>query len=206
LLSSALFSFGLLLAILASIKIESAKTTDVAVAYFTYCLVVVGAFQVWWQEKVTRILERAYLTVKPLGIETYRTKDNVIGLIAFCNSGRLPAKNVSWFLDRGCDTNRRLAHFPVDENHFVGSQIVPPGGEMIKGTGPIQIDDFTNIIASTPQVYVWGVVRYDDGFGTLRTTEFCHRYDCSGVEKDGAGRYIVPAKDGRQHEFGNKAD
>jgi hypothetical protein len=34
------------------------------------------------QEQDTRILQRAYLSVRPLGIETYRTKDYVLGM---CN-------------------------------------------------------------------------------------------------------------------------
>jgi hypothetical protein len=158
------------------------------------------------QSDDTRILERAYLSVKPLGIETFRTKDFVVGMIAIYNAGRLPAQKVTWTLYLEPDTDNKRKIFISKEEDFVGDNIIPAGGEMIKGTGKIEIAKFPDVIANKPQVYVWGSIRYDNGFGKNCTTTFCHRYDVSGVIPDRDGTYTVPAKDGRHHEYGSSAD
>jgi len=173
------------------------------IAIFTIALVWVA----WLQMRTTKIIERAYVSVRPLGTETFRTKDNVIGLLSIQNSGRLPARKISWALYRDCDTDRRRKHFPVKKSDFVGNNILVSGGEIIKGTGPIPIADFSKIIVQKPQVYVWGAIRYHSGFGIWRRTlQFCHRYDVSGVVPDDAGMYHVPATEGRHHEYGNSSD
>ncbi len=63
----------------------SALSTGV-VALFTAALFWVG----WRQIRDTKILQRAYLNVKPLGIVTSTTGD-LIGHVAFKNVGKLPA-------------------------------------------------------------------------------------------------------------------
>jgi hypothetical protein len=146
------------------------------------------------------------LSVKPLGIETFRTKDFVVGMIAIYNAGRLPAQKVTWTLYLEPDTDNKRKIFISKEEDFVGDNIIPAGGEMIKGTGKIEIAKFPDVIANKPQVYVWGSIRYDNGFGKNCTTTFCHRYDVSGVIPDRDGTYTVPAKDGRHHEYGSSAD
>lgn len=47
--------------------------------------------------------------------------------------------------------------------------------------------------------YVWGRVRYRDGFGKLQTTDFCHRYNCEALRD-----HIIAEEDFRIHEHGNK--
>jgi len=59
---------------------------------------------------------------------------------------------------------------------------------------------------------VLGLRRYTllDGFGKLRFTEFCHRYDCRALRAitDGPfqNEYTLVAEDVRAHAFGNDAD
>jgi hypothetical protein len=62
-----------------------------------------------------------------------------------------------------------LEYFPIDDNAFVGKNIIPPGGEMTKGTARIPIVEFTNLLTTKKQFYTWGAIHYDDGFGVVRT-------------------------------------
>jgi hypothetical protein len=53
-------------------------------------------------------------------------------------------------------------------------------------------------------LYVWGAVRYDDGFNNMRTTKFCHRYNWI-VRGQTSGNYTIDKKHARDHETGNDA-
>jgi hypothetical protein len=167
---------------------EILAVATIFIAVFTIVLACVARRQI----TLTKVLERAYISVRPFGIETFRTKDNVVCLIAIRNSGRTPARKVSWVLCRKWDTERRLEKFQINNGDFVGNNIIPAGEEIIKGTGPIEIEEFGKIIKTTPQIYVWGAIRYYSGFGLWHhTTRFCHRYDCTGVTADETGIYTV---------------
>jgi hypothetical protein len=56
------------------------------------------------QERDTKILQRAYLSAEPRGVSTFLAPDDtspgdrVVGHVGFRNVGRLPARNVRWFL------------------------------------------------------------------------------------------------------------
>jgi hypothetical protein len=175
---------------------------------FLTIFTMVLSFVAYRQNKMARIVERAYASINPLGIETFRTKDSVIALIAIKNSGRLPARKISWILRCDWSADRERKRFsPIKREDFVGDNILASGGEIIKGTGPIPIGKFPKIISDTPQIYVWGAIRYHSGFGYRRKTlRFCHRYDVSGVVPDDAGSYRVPATEGRHHEYGNNSN
>jgi hypothetical protein len=63
-----------------------ATVTDFAIAYFTYCLVIVGVFGMWSAEKMTRDSERAHMfpDMKP-----YLSQNNAIQItITPTNNGR----------------------------------------------------------------------------------------------------------------------
>jgi hypothetical protein len=51
-------------------------------------------------------------------------------------------------------------------------------------------------------LYIWGEVRYDDGFGVNRFTKFCHRYHL----RASASGDRIKAKHARYHIYGNDAD
>jgi hypothetical protein len=63
-------------------------------------------------------------------------------------------------------------------------------------------------------LYVWGEIRYTDGFGISRFTRFCHRYgkaalgygDVAGGGGYTAGVPMLLADGMRFHQFGNDAD
>jgi hypothetical protein len=182
---------------------EILAVATIFLAIFTMIL----SYVAYRQNKITRIVERAYVSVSPFGIETFRTKNNVIALIAIKNSGRLPARKISWVIYRDWSDQRRRRNFPIRRTDFVCNNIIASGGEIIKGTGPIPIKDFSDIAAKSPQIYVWGEIRYRSGFGLRRRMiRFCHRYDVTGIVPDDTGVYRIPARDGRHHEYGNEAN
>jgi hypothetical protein len=61
--------------------------------------------------------------------------------------------------------------------------------------------------------FVWGAVRYDDGYGEDRYTRFCHRY---AIASHNRGLYLnrpadkaeclIDADKARYHETGNEAN
>lgn len=60
-------------------------------------------------------------------------------------------------------------------------------------------------------LYVWGEIRYQDGFDKVCSTKFCHRYDHRGIQKVPVGRWyagqdMITAESMRYHQFGNDAD
>jgi hypothetical protein len=79
-----------------------------------------------------------------------------------------------------------------------------PGAAMKIGSTQLPAEVVTKI--STRCVYVWGKVTYDDGFGNLRFTKFCHRYPVEGATGDTARGISIAADHGRYHEHGNDAD
>ena len=87
----------------------------VFVAIFTMVLAYLARRQI----KLTKILERAYISVRPFGIETFRTKDNVVCLVAIRNSGRTPARKVSWVLCRKWDTEQRIKRFQINKTDLL---------------------------------------------------------------------------------------
>lgn len=60
-------------------------------------------------------------------------------------------------------------------------------------------------------IYVWGSVAYDDGFGRVCETAFCHRYNIAAgddavvMSSDRNNRDYIPHWDGRYHQHGNEA-
>jgi hypothetical protein len=54
--------------------------------------------------------------------------------------------------------------------------------------------------------YVWGEIKYTDGFGQQRFTKFCHRYPCQPFELAPDGSKSIDARHARYHEHGNDAD
>jgi hypothetical protein len=114
------------------------------------------------QSMVTRILQRAYVSVEPNGIRLHYNKgDRVVGSVIFRNVGHLPARNVRWYgtmEKRGFSFSDDDQNFPIEEP-FEGKIILPPGAET-----PIEVGLMLTDTLGT-EAYVWGIVNYDDGFG-----------------------------------------
>jgi hypothetical protein len=164
------------------------------------------------QDELTKILERAYLSVEPLGINRYVSQpegppsNKIVGHINILNVGRLPAKVwisenqplIKWDERSDLKEEDLQCGEGVDEVGVLG-----PGGKMPVGTGFIPDDD----MGKTGYFYIWGRVDYLDGFETKkRTTKFCHRYPSLPYELDAEGGKTIDAKHARYHQHGNNAD
>jgi hypothetical protein len=99
-----------------------------------------------------------------------------------------------------------LAWFPINEGRLEGNNVVPPGTRIRKSSQRIsflRIETFKSGIGPRNRfLYVWGVVRYKDGFGKPRFTKFCHRYNMNAE-----ANLSIRRDDARHHEYGsNDAD
>jgi hypothetical protein len=157
------------------------------------------------QANDTRVLQRAYVSVLPRGIAPYlSTNERLACDVSFYNAGNLPAREVSWFIDKALSTDPHRKTFPVTEP-FYGNNILPPKSEMRKGAVGTDTGPFERFIeggrGDDRWLYVWGQVRYKDGFGQQRFTSFCHRYNLLGASNN-----TVPEENGRLHEYGTHTD
>ena len=79
------------------------------------------------QSTQTQILERAYITVDPLGIELKVDGASLLGQVGFRNVGNLPARDVGWFVDIKWSYRGDLedGDFPLGE--LKGKNVAPHG-------------------------------------------------------------------------------
>ena len=159
------------------------------------------------QTEETRILQRAYISVDPLGVTKFVSGDHAAALVGFRNVGNLPAKNVSWIVCRVFSKKFRPSPriFRVNEKHMDPAVNIAPGSQARKGSRPITIRRFKGFQqgggVSNRYLFVWGLVRYDDGFGKQRFNRFCHRYNLSAESN-----LTIHKNQGRYQERANEAD
>jgi hypothetical protein len=157
------------------------------------------------QAKLLAAGQRAYISVEPLGIGMVVGGARVLGHVGIHNAGRLPAHNVPDGVDKD---------FPIGA--LSGDVVAPPGVTMPRGTRRGMLVAELNAQSCSPVkvrseespvfLYVWGLVRYQDGLGTERWTRFCHRYNWVMRGEGAIGNYNIDTKYGRYHEYGNGTD
>jgi hypothetical protein len=154
----------------------------------------------------TRILQRAYISAEPGGVSPFLPRDlaapptnqTFVGHAGFRNAGRLPARNVQWYMDAEYATNPNYE--PVRFGELTGKNVISPGEAMTQGS--IERD----IAERVGYFFVWGKIVYDDGFGEERETIFCHRYNCRRLERGTNGGFFrIRSRYGRHHDKGNDA-
>ena len=205
------------------------KAGDFVTAIFSVLLVVfagllLGAIHQLWlatrqngraQRSDTEIVQRAYLSAYPMGINPLDAASYAEGHVEFRNAGRLPARKVRWFIDVATSSDGRRTHFPMGQ--LSGNNVIHPGSEMKQwGRTAVSRQEFENFQQDHLWIYVWGTVLYDDGFGNERHTNFCHRYDARGFAFTVAGitsqqalqlgRAAVSTEGAIYHQYGNDAD
>jgi hypothetical protein len=186
-------------------------------AVFTFLLFLATcllAWVAWRQISDGRIAQRAYVAVEPLGIALMKEGDRVIGHIGIRNAGRLPARQLSWFINMKHSTRGDEQEFSLEEAK--GKIIITPGTTATRGSDKhlklqdlISASDRTEGRELSPEhplfLYVWGVVHYNDGFRRAkRFTKFCHRYNWA--VRDGPAKHEIAREHARYHEYGNDAD
>jgi hypothetical protein len=198
-------------------------TTHDPVAFYTSLLalftLILGASTVllWWETRQirssaaedTRTLQRAYVSVEPLGTRLRIDGASVMGHVAIHNAGNLPASDLNWFINIKWSFDDREEDFPLSRGK--GSVVITPGSKATRGSGSIVgLQDMLDASGASLQpdltlqapvyIYVWGIVTYHDGFTAGRVTKFCHRYNWA--MRGGTG-YSVDTEHARLHEFGN---
>jgi hypothetical protein len=163
------------------------------------------------QAKLLAAGQRAYISVEPRGIGMVVGGARVLGHVGIHNAGRLPAHNVRWFIDIKASPDGIEKEFPIGE--LSGDVVAPPGVTMPRGTRRGMLVAELNAQSCSPVkvrseespvfLYVWGLVRYQDGLGAERWTRFCHRYNWVMRGEGAIGNYNIDTKYGRYHEYGN---
>lgn len=170
-------------------------------------------------KETSRVELRAYITVEPDGVNKLWNVSRMIGHVVVRNVGKLPAHNVSVYVrmeirDRDDIAENRSRDFGAEGFLSTVSvdRTIQPGGFLAQGSSdkPMTTDteggEFHNI-------YVWGIVRYHDGYAPDAFTCFCHRYSlASRTERSrtfdmigGDGFAIIEKKNARYHTNGNSA-
>jgi hypothetical protein len=155
---------------------------------------------------------RAYISVEPAGINALIGSTKAIGLVIVRNVGKIPANNVevivrmSLIADKSIDTSDPGTPPASDRT-------IQPGSAMQQGSDETVAAPDIVRGSGDMYVYVWGVVRYGDGFVPDRRTWFCHRYDCAShvhtenwVSPSYVTRAVIKAEKARYHTSGNVAD
>jgi hypothetical protein len=171
-------------------------------------LVVLGCLQF----NDSRILQRAYLSVDPLGIRRRNGKLPFFAHVGIRNGGRLPARNVAWFIRvEGFSKDNRWSSLSDEHESDDGGTHVIPASGLMRRSREVTIDP--RFIEKARKglgpyfLFVWGQVDYTDGFGWPRFTKFCHRYNYAAFEDEGVGGGCHnPPEEGRHHEYGSDAD
>jgi len=151
---------------------------------------------------------RAYIAVKGLGVELLNagSREPSLAKIQIHNVGHIPAREVRWIIYADVDADADRETFDIDDTKIKRTDIV------ISPT--VSSDRYQTFLLTTEKIeafkhgaslYIWGVVRYNDGFDKPRFTRFCHRYDKHNSTSKGE-RIIIPATNMRYHQNGNDAD
>jgi hypothetical protein len=120
-------------------------TTHDPVAFYTFVLSVstIALWFVTWrgvrnQTRETQILQRAYLSVEPAGIQPHVDRgDRVVCSVTFRNVGHLPARNVRWYgecLGSPPTDAKGDFVFPIGE-FFPGKLVLAPGANSTQAIG-----------------------------------------------------------------------
>jgi len=188
------------------------KAADDPVAYFTLWLVgftgvlAFSTIGLWFvtnrgvkiQARDTRILQRAYINVKPADVRD-ATDGSLIGHVKFRNVGRLPASKFMWHLDLTPNDSDDWQPPTVADEKLRNAGVLSIKTEIKRG-GP------GRVIPTEKFLYVWGRIVYENGFGEQRFTNFCFRYNTEVKETPPGGGYLIRATHARHHDYGNDAN
>jgi hypothetical protein len=159
----------------------------------------------------TRILQRAYLSVEPLGIEWSGLPGGILtGQVTFKNVGKLPATEfVSVIKKIEVHDADWITPTLNDADLPTGTTgAIPIGATVPQGSGGITQKEITQAsVSGEKYLYVYGRARFKDGFGSERHINFCHRYPWARVQSlTPASGVRISDEFARYHQYGNAAD
>ncbi|HEY1473781.1 MAG TPA: hypothetical protein VGF53_06820 [Pseudolabrys sp.] len=175
---------------------------------FLVIFTIVLAYMAYKQFQDSRIINRAYLSVRPNGVKTFVTDPSkLVGYISIQNVGRLIAKEVTCAVSIEWNDLEGLKKFPAPEPLEIKT-VVFPKAALVIGTKAIDIERTGGTAKPSGFLYIWGVVKYKDGFWRNRKTEFCHYYFCGHreVPTSDDATFRISASNGRDSGHGNNAD
>jgi hypothetical protein len=157
------------------------------------------------QEETTKILQRAHLWVEIGSIRALTNEPGFVPRIVIRNAGHMPAKNAAWVFGEPHFTVENVWRPTTDPGEPTGEITLAPGAEMTHGAKTLLIQR-----AQYPPktfLYVWGYVRYHDGFQPGRITQFCHRYNMDRLwwAKESTGLRVLAKQYGRYNRYYNDA-
>jgi len=199
-----------------SIVLAIVTNHDWMLVIFAGLLAIFTAHLWYTTKRDTKILQRAYIAVEPLGIHLMQNGTELIGHVAIKNAGHLPARKVSWLVNIHASESgeERDSLFPLQ--HGKGNIVIAPGAvatrDSEKGVQMQTLNELSGAEAGVDRererstyLYVWGAVNYDDGFKKMRTTKFCHRYNWI-TRKQHDKPCVIAAADARYHDYANGAN
>jgi hypothetical protein len=138
--------------------IIASAVASAVVAVFTIALASVGRRQI----ADTRILQRAYLTVEPRGVE-WHSSGLLVGQVAFKNVGKLPATAFVGVVKK-IEVHDADWVTPILTDAALPRRtpgLVPIGAEVLQASGGITPKEVLEVpVSSDKYLYVWGRARF----------------------------------------------
>ena len=153
------------------------------------------------QNELTKIIQRAYLSIEIGNIRSLTNEDGFIPRIIIRNVGRLPAESVAWVFGEPHFATDNIWKPDKEPDVPTGAVTLAPGAEMMHG-GPILLVP-SEQRGQKIYLYIWGYVRYDDGFQVGRIARFSHRYNLELIQTvDRMGQRAFPKMAARySHDY-----
>jgi hypothetical protein len=132
------------------------------------------------------------------------TQGNLVGQVIFKNVGKLPATEVVSVVKKieVHATWSTPALTDADLPSWI-TGVIPIGGEVPQGSEGIALNVVNRAkVSGGKYLYVYGPVRFKDGFGCERHVDFCHRYPWAKATSGGE----IPKEFARYHQYGNRSD
>jgi hypothetical protein len=136
----------------------------------------------------TVAIERASVGIAMAEIDPFEPRKKLQLVLKLANSGRLPATLIE--VTHSLLIDHPLEDFPVHTDWIKVGGVIPPGDSArvrygFIGDPMFSYGEWEALEKGKIEVYVYGAIRYTDGFGNARETGFGFRHDRSLPEQLG---------------------
>ena len=160
---------------------EEAKLTDIALVFFTFCLVIVGWFTIRSTERATRNAERPYIFANPRLSSNRSPAGHYIVEILLQNYGRTPGALKAIYGEDSPTVPSGKAIYKKGNTRTVSGMLQPTSsGTAIKAPASFEC-------ATANDFFLFGYVDYDDLSGVAHTSRYCAKIFVNGGRIEAAG-------------------